>query len=48
MKLETQILIDAGAFTGEWRRDLIAVAVCVLIMVAVLAVQEWSLRRSRE
>jgi len=47
MKLETQILIDAGAFTGEWRRDLIAVAVCMLIMVAVLAIQEWSLRRPK-
>jgi hypothetical protein len=47
MKLDTQILIDAGAFAGEWRRDLVAVAVCVLIMVAVLAIQEWSLRRPK-
>lgn len=47
MKLEAQILIDAGAFTGEWRRDLVAVSVCVLIMVAVLAIQEWSLRRPK-
>jgi hypothetical protein len=47
MKLETQILIDASAFSGEWRRDLIAVVVSVLIMVAVLAIQEWSLRRPK-
>jgi hypothetical protein len=46
MKLEAQILIDAGAFTGEWRRDLIAVSVCVLIMLAALAIQEWDLRRA--
>jgi hypothetical protein len=46
MKLEAQILIDASAFSGEWRRDLIAVALCVLIMVAVLAIQEWDLRRA--
>ena len=47
MKLETQILIDASAFSGEWRRGLIAVAVCLLIMVAVMAIQEWGLRRPK-
>lgn len=38
--------VDAAAFRGEFRRDMIALGAVILIMLAIWAFQEWGLRGS--